>query len=347
MKVIIDKDIKHFEDIIIALEGMDKINFIYLHQDEINNKTIKDAEVLFVRSATRVDKSLLKNTQIKIVGSATAGHDHIDSKFLIKKNIEWFHAPGCNALSVINYVLSSIAYLKKAKLFNKNDNVGIVGCGNIGLGLKKALDKLSISNFSYDPYLDLDFLSDLNQIKNTSLISLHVPYTKTGKFATHNMINSKFIRDIENKILINTSRGGIVSEKEIIKNNKLRYISDVWENEPVPTKDIINYALISTPHIAGHSYNGKINGTIFLIKELQRYIKLSSEIQKNNIDTINNNFLNTKTAKTYKLDDYLETYNIKDESDNFKLTYEGSSDNEFSKTFKKRRKNHPFRRDIY
>ena len=67
MKVIIDKDIKHFEDIIIALEGMDKINFIYLHQDEINNKTIKDAEVLFVRSATRVDKFLLKNTQIKIV----------------------------------------------------------------------------------------------------------------------------------------------------------------------------------------------------------------------------------------------------------------------------------------
>jgi erythronate-4-phosphate dehydrogenase len=161
------------------------------------------------------------------------------------------------------------------------------------------------------------------------------------------MINSKFIRDIENKILINTSRGGIVSEKEIIKNNKLRYISDVWENEPVPTKDIINYSLISTPHIAGHSYNGKINGTIFLIKELQRYIKLSSEIQKNNIDTINNNFLNTKTAKTYKLEDYLEAYNIKDESDNFKLTYEGSSDNEFSKTFKKRRKNHPFRRDIY
>jgi erythronate-4-phosphate dehydrogenase len=142
VKVIIDKDIKYFEDIIIALEGMDNINFVYLHQDEINNKTIEDAEVLFVRSGTKVDKSLLKNTQIKIVGSATAGHDHIDSNFLIKKNIEWFHAPGCNALSVINYVLSSISYLKKAGLFSKNDNVGIVGCGNIGFGLKKALDKL-------------------------------------------------------------------------------------------------------------------------------------------------------------------------------------------------------------
>ena len=60
------------------------------------------------------------------------GIDHLDTKYLNTKNIKWFCAEGSNSLSVINYVMSAICYLKRENLFNINDSVGIVGCGNIG-----------------------------------------------------------------------------------------------------------------------------------------------------------------------------------------------------------------------
>ena len=78
---------------------------------DINKKNIKDADVLLVRSVTKVDASLLKNTNIKFVGSATSGIDHIDVDYLNKSNISFSHAPGSNANSVAEYVLNSLIIL--------------------------------------------------------------------------------------------------------------------------------------------------------------------------------------------------------------------------------------------
>ena len=158
MKITVDKGIKSFEKIITSINGFDEIEFEYLQTQEITNDKLKDTEALFIRSTTSVDKDLLKNTKIKIVGSATAGIDHLDIKYLNTKNIKWFCAEGSNSLSVVNYVMSAICYLKRENLFNINDNVGIVGYGNIGKKLKFVLDTFSIRNSVYDPFLDHDFL---------------------------------------------------------------------------------------------------------------------------------------------------------------------------------------------
>ena len=164
MKIVVDKGIKSFEEIATTINGFEEIEFLYLETKEITNDSLQEAEAVFVRSITKVDKTLLENTQIKIVGSATAGMDHIDLEYLKKENIKWFCTPGSNSWSVVNYVMSSVCYLNEEKLFDLKNKIGIVGYGNIGKKLKVVLDTFSIPCFVYDPFLDHDFLCNINEI---------------------------------------------------------------------------------------------------------------------------------------------------------------------------------------
>lgn len=345
MKAVVDKGIKSFKNFISLLDGFDHIEFQYFDTSDITNNKIKDAEILFVRSTTSINNALLENTKIKIIGSATAGTDHIDKEYLKKNNIQWFHSPGSNALSVVNYVMASICYLNNNNLFNLNDEIGIVGYGNIGKRLKKTLDLFSIKNSVYDPFLDHDFLSDITQIKNCDLISLHVPLTFNNPFPTFNLVNEAFLNEINNKILINTSRGGVVDEKSLIENNNVSYISDVWVNEPTPNNEILDYSILATPHIAGHSINGKLNGTINLISRLQKFLNMDESISADNDIKIRSFLKSIKLSQSKSIQSYYLEYPIGKESSEFKKNYL-SNPNNYRKTFESFRANHFHRKDI-
>ena len=247
MKVVVDKGIKSIQEIISLLNGFDAIELIFFNSSDIKNSNIKDADVLLVRSTVKVDELLLAGTNIKLIGSATAGIDHIDTDYLKKNYIKWFYAPGCNASSVVNYVMSSICFLRDKGIFDSTSSVGIIGYGNIGKKLKKALDYFSIENLIYDPFLNFDFLVDIEQIKNCNLITLHVPMTYKTEFPTFNMIDKFFLDDIQGKTLINTSRGGVVDESKLIELQNINYIGDVWTDEPCPSNEVIEYCIISNP----------------------------------------------------------------------------------------------------
>ena len=345
MKIVVDRGIKSFEKIISSINGFDEVEFLYLETQEITNDKLKDTEALFIRSTTLVDKALLKNTKIKIVGSATAGIDHLDIKYLNNKNVKWFCAEGSNSLSVVNYVMSVISYLKSENLFNINDSVGIVGYGNIGKKLKFVLDTFSITNSVYDPFLDHDFLSNINTIKECDLISLHVPLTHNNFFPTFKLVDQVFIDDISNKTLINTSRGGIVDEQSLMKNSKVNYISDVWINEPTPSREIIDYSLLSTPHIAGHSFNGKLNGTLYLIKRLQEFLDIDKSLVFENNKKMNYLSEVIKLTEPYNIDAFCSEYPINEESSSFKRAYIGGHE-DLRAIFESSRSNHYFRKDI-
>ena len=345
MKVVVDRGIKSFKNFISLLDGFNNVDFQYLETSDITNSKIKDAEILFIRSTTHVNKTLLNNTKIKIIGSATAGTDHIDQEYLDKNDIQWFYSPGSNALSVVNYVMASICYLNNNNLFSLNDVVGIVGCGNIGKKLKKTLDFFSIKNVVYDPFLNYDFLSDISQIKDCDLISLHVPLTFDGSFPTFNLVDKAFLNEIKNKILINTSRGGVVDEKSLIYNNNVSYIADVWINEPIPNKEILDYSILATPHIAGHSINGKLNGTINLICYLQKFLKIDESICSENEKKIRNFSKLIKLSQPTNIQSYYFEYPVDKESSEFKKNYLSNSD-DYRKTFESSRVNHSHRRDL-
>ena len=163
------------------------------------------------------------------------------------------------------------------------------------------------------------------------------------------MINKSFLEDIKGKTLINTSRGGVVDEKKIIHENNINYISDVWVGEPSPANNIVDFALLATPHVAGHSINGKINGTIMLINFLQRYINLEDKVKILNIQTMDN-FMSSNNHleidADHEIEKYKKEYDIKLESDKFKKTYLNSKINEQKNTFLTARSNHLIRQDI-
>ena len=350
MKVIVDKGIKSIQEIISLLNGFDAVELIFFSSSDIKNSNIKDADVLLVRSTVKVDELLLAGTNIKLIGSATAGIDHIDTHYLKKNYIKWFYAPGCNASSVVNYVMSSICFLKDKGVFDSTSLVGIIGYGNIGKKLKKALDYFSIESLIYDPFLNFEYLVDIEQIKNCNLITLHVPMTYKTEFPTYNMIDKFFLDNIQGKTLINTSRGGVVDESELIKLRNINYISDVWTDEPCPSNEVIEYALLATPHVAGHSTNGKINGTIMLIDFLQNHIEINNDQKKLNLE-IMKNFITSKDAvkeveSKVHINNYIKEYDIKLESDSFKTAYINSITTNKKNTFEDARSKHLARKDI-
>ena len=347
MKVIVDKDIKNFIDLVNELDGLQDIKFTYVTSKEIDNDLLIDADVLFIRSTTKIDKKLLENSSVKLIGSATAGIDHVDIDYLESSQIRWFYSPGCNSSSVVHYVLSSIGYLKKINVMNEDSILGIVGCGNVGAKLRLILNKLKIKNMICDPYKDFDYLSSMEEVSQCEVISLHTPLTFSDKYATHNMIDKYFLENSQVGTIINTSRGSIVNEKDLIEASHINYISDVWENEPCPDTDIIKKAILATPHIAGHSYEGKINGTINLLLTFIEVINISKKNMISNKKLLSNMTQNKPINNDINLSNFIDSYDIFSESIVFKELSNKSDQFIPAADFINIRRMHKIRNDIF
>ena len=347
MKVVVDKDIKNFIDLANELDGLQDIKFTYVTNKEIDNNLLIDADVLFIRSTTKIDKKLLENSSVKLIGSATAGIDHVDIDYLESSQIRWFYSPGCNSSSVVHYVLSSIGYLKKINVMNEDSIIGIIGCGNVGSKLRLILNKLKIKNMICDPYKDFDYLSSMEEVSQCEVISLHTPLTFSDKYATHNMIDKYFLATSKVETIINTSRGSIVNEKDLIKASHINYISDVWENEPCPDTDIIKKAILATPHIAGHSYEGKINGTINLLSTFIEVIDISEKNMISNKKLLSNMTQNKFINNDINLSNFIDSYDIFNESIVFKELSNKSDQFIPAADFINIRRMHKIRNDIF
>ena len=100
---------------------------------DITPPEVRKADVLLVRSVTRVDAALLDGSTVGFVASATSGTDHVDTDYLKQAGIVFASAPGCNAQAVVEYVLSSLFVLAAQHEFKLTDKVvGIIGCGQVG-----------------------------------------------------------------------------------------------------------------------------------------------------------------------------------------------------------------------
>ena len=329
MKIIADLSMRDIDELFNILDGFDDLFIKYLETSNIKRESVYDADILLVRSQTLVNEKLLLSSNIKWIGSATAGVDHIDTKFLKNNNINWFNAQGCNAYSVCNYVLSSLYELKRDKIFKDTDVLGIVGYGNIGKRLKSILDNLNIKNVVYDPFIKNKSLSTIDELLEAEIISVHTPLTFDTKHPTHTMINENFFNKSKCHSVINTSRGGIVSESSVVRR-KLNYIADVWENEPSVNIDLVNYCYIATPHIAGHSFEGKVNGTIDILFALMSFLNFDESTVNKNLKIIEDFY---PPQKNYygDLKDFNDNYDISQESKNFKDLFKKSPQNNFNK----------------
>ena len=351
IKISADHDIPQLNKLIRTSIDTDNIEINYFNHSDINNKNISESEILLVRSTTKVNKSLLENTKIKFVASATSGINHLDIDYLESQKIKWGYAAGCNSSSVTHYVLAVIAELIEEKKINYDSKIGIIGYGNIGKKLSKYLEELNFDIFIYDPYINNNKLVDFNTILKCDLVSIHVPFTKGGLYPTHKLIESYELEQLSNKVLINSSRGGIVNEKAILKNN-ITYIADVWENEPMPNNELVTRSYIATPHIAGYSKQGKLNGSVKVVRLVSNYLenkKDTSPFNFQDVSKIDQEDIIDKSAlgEILPLDIFNKTFDVKSISDEMKDFFKKNlSNNEIATSFNQMRRNHPDRNDF-
>jgi erythronate-4-phosphate dehydrogenase len=241
---------------------------------EITSDDLQDADILIIRSITKVNKKLLDGTPVKFVGSCTIGMDHIDTSYLQQQGIKFTNAPGCNANSVVEYLLSSLSILTETHDLHWDTlSVGIIGYGNVGSLLASRLKKLGISYVAYDPFLNEPSLVSFDQVLNCDVITLHVPLTTDTEYPTFHMFNKEVLARLRpDQVLINASRGAVIDNKALLdslnQDNCFTAILDVWENEPEINIDLAKKVFIGTPHIAGYSFDGKVAGTEMVYRSL-------------------------------------------------------------------------------
>ena len=241
---------------------------------EITTNDLQDADILIVRSITKVTRELLEGTPVKFVGSCTIGMDHVDTAYLQQQGIKFTNAPGCNANSVVEYLLSCLSILTETHDLQWDSlSVGIIGYGNVGSQLAARLKKLGISYKACDPFLELPELVSFDEILNCDIITLHVPLTYDTAHPTYHMFDQQQLSKLKpEQVLINASRGSVIDNKALLealkKEHSFTAILDVWEHEPDIDIELAKKVFIGTPHIAGYSFDGKVAGIEMVYKYL-------------------------------------------------------------------------------
>lgn len=275
MKIVVDENMPYVEPLFGDLGEIIPVNGRTLTPEQV-----QDADVLLVRSVTRVNAALLDaNPKLKFVGSATIGTDHVDLAYLVTRGIVFSNAPGCNATAVGEFAF--IAMLELAARFNsplKGKVVGIVGAGNTGSATAKCLEVFGIKVLLHDPIKEAEgdprcFVSLENLLQASDIISLHVPITRTGEHKTLHLFDEARLMSLKaNTWLINCCRGDVIDNQALIKvkqqRDDLKLVLDVWEGEPHPMPELVPFAEFATPHIAGYSLEGKARGTFMLYQKL-------------------------------------------------------------------------------
>lgn len=261
------------------------------YQPELFNKRekllsiINEYDGLIVRNQTVVDEEVIHSGKsLKVIGRLGVGLDNIALEVLEKEQIKVVAAKNANATSVAEYVLAamldSTKHLSKAnddvKQMNwnrqefignelKGKTLGLLGLGEIAYRVAERAAAFNMRIIGYDPFVSkYDFIIDEmgvellktndELLQRADFISIHVPLIPQTK----NLIDKKSLKKVRNNgIIINTSRGGIINEKDLYYAAKKGEIGgaylDVLEKEPID----YNHCLLETdrvritPHIAG------------------------------------------------------------------------------------------------
>lgn len=265
---------------------------------------------LIVRTRTRCNEELLRSSGVDFIATATIGTDHIDAEYCAANGIKMVSAAGCNSGGVMQHVFTALAMASenahsKGVAVNKQENscsllekvyesmfnnftdsqpivLGVVGVGNVGSKVAAFARKLGWKVLENDPpkehlhpeYLPLDKL-----LAESDIVTLHVPLDST----TRGMADAEFFSKMKDGALfINTSRGEIVDEEALY--NALNDVNasprkrlggcilDVWRGEPNINVNLMERALVATPHIAGYSKEGKENGTQMVVRAAAEFL---------------------------------------------------------------------------
>jgi erythronate-4-phosphate dehydrogenase len=347
MKIVADDKIPFLKG---ALEPHAEV--VYIPGKEINRKILKDSDALLIRTRTKCTENLLEGTNVRFIGTATIGFDHIDTHYCSKNKISWTNAPGCNSYSVQQYIAAALLRISSECHFNlKDKTLGIIGVGNVGSKVEKFARTIGMKVLLNDPPRarlegKKNFHSLNPVLSESDIVTVHVPLNVVGEDYTYHLFNEDRFKKIKKGAwLLNSSRGEVTDTnalKKVLNSGKLGgAVIDVWENEPDIDLELMHQVLIATPHIAGYSTDGKANGTAMVVNSLCKYFNLSSENwypENIPIPTFPNILIdcNGKSEEEIIREAINHTYNI--DEDNAKLRLSPPD-------FEKQRGDYPLRRE--
>ena len=294
-----------------SLQNINKKFDVIYKKDAWQNKDFLEREIqkfdgIIVRNKTSLDKNILINaSNLKFIGRLGVGLDNIDTEYCKNNNIIVQPATGMNSDSVAEYVVnSSLSLLKKTRIINeltlqgawprtsivtkelKGKILGLIGFGDISKKVLKLVNVFDVTCIAYDPFITLQQM-EADNVKKVSfdeilnladIISIHVPLNNDTKYLFD---RQAFIKMKKQPIIINSSRGGVINEDDLIDAYRNKYISgfalDVFENEPVNEtfyKNISNdMNCILTPHIAGVTEESNVRVSNFIIDKTNKFFE--------------------------------------------------------------------------
>lgn len=250
----------------------------------ISDDTLSIAHALIIRSKTKIDSFLLNKTpQLELIVTCTSGFDHIDLDETQKRNICVMFTPEANSQSAAELawtlLLNSNRHITpankdlKAGFWRREDSLGhelagktlgLVGLGRIGSRVARMAKAFDMSVLAFDPYVDeaaftktqAQRVSYEELLKQSDFISFHVPSTKE----TRNMFSRSQIDYVHPElILVNTSRGDVVNEDDLVQalnDKKIKFAAlDVFNKEPLSrdSKLLKCSNAFLTPHIGAYT----------------------------------------------------------------------------------------------
>ena len=276
-------------------------------------------EIILVRSATIINSEILNNCKsIKLIGRAGVGLDNIDLISAKKNNVRVFNTPNASSISVAELVISHLlsanrnlhitnrsmplngeTKFKEIKSHSSEckevmfKTLGIIGLGRIGQEVAKRAFSLGMNVVAFDKNIEkikiqLDYIKNQNiffdlitsslddVLKESDFITLHIPKINDKPFIGRD----EFDTMKKGVGIINTSRGGLIDESELIKflnNKKVSFAAlDVYENEPVPNIQLLMHDKISlSPHIGGSTVEAQERIGDEIVKEIKSFYKFN------------------------------------------------------------------------
>ena len=239
-------------------------------------KFVKDAEYIIAGTELYSLDLLEKLEKLKGIFRVGIGLDGLPLKYLKKRKIPVYYTPDAPAPAVSELAVSGIlTCLRNTVLADRNirngiwdrtagkrvseAKIGILGVGRIGSRVISRLHgfgtpQIFANDLSIDRSLDRKFKinwTDLDTIMKVSdVVSVHLPLTHI----TRNLITSEKLALLgPESSIVNTSRGGIVDEKQLdflLKKRQLKFACiDVFNNEPYKGPLTENPYTLLTSHL--------------------------------------------------------------------------------------------------
>lgn len=332
MRIVIDEKVPYLAEALVKMGHSVEA----LPGDRIDNAVLRDAGALFVRTRTKCNATLLEDSDVRFIGTATIGYDHIDADYCCNRGIEWVSAPGCNADAVLQYVQSVIyTWLYHHGYDIKSQTIGIVGVGHIGSRVERWARSAGMKVLLNDPPREAagekGFVSIDEIAENCDIVTFHPTLTNTGKYSSYHLLGTPFLdRFKKNGLLINASRGAVADNSALLaflRNSPgVDVALDVWEGEPDINIELLNRSYVATPHIAGYSAKGKLNASRMMLEAFARFTLYRGDIPKLSLPAPENSMVSADSLPEALLSIYSplnDTVRLKNHPEDFEKQRNG------------------------